>query len=334
MNLDALMNNENPSHSPPALRLALFVGKGGVGVSTCSAAYAYGRARHGARVLWIGSQQSAANSLLFGRQLTARPKRIASGLWARTIIPESAALHHLERIRDEMTLQAPAHLTKALHEQLQAMLLQPGTLEAALFDELITGLLQAKEVYDAVVLDLQGFALLRLLLSAARLQHWYALPEVTRRSWRARHDHKPSFLGTRRIRERLVARRNRLQLAMTQLSMSHGALIFVITDCSRLALMETEYQLAQMEHWGQLGCGVVLNKTPLDKTPQEQRLPVEASQGRLRAALLASLPVCPGGGEPLGLHGLQPLTDAMGQQGLLDADLVRKTQPFMVVPSS
>lgn len=331
MNLDALMNmnKENPSSScPPSLRIALFVGKGGVGVSTCSAAYAYGRARHGARVLWIGSQHSAANTLLFGRQLAARPKRITSGLWVRTIIPESAAQHHLERIRDEMTVQAPPHLVKTLHEQLQAMQLQPGTLEAALFDELITGLLQAQEVYDTVVVDLQGFALLRLLLSAARLQHWYALPEVTRGNWRIRQDHKPSFLGTRRIRERLVARRNRLQLAMTQLTMSHGTLIFVVSDCSRLALAETEHQLAQMEHWGRLGCGVVLNKIA-----QNQGMPVEASQGRLRAALLASLPLCPGG-EPLGLHGLQPLTDAMDQQGLLDADLVRKTQPFMAMPSS
>jgi arsenite-transporting ATPase len=327
MNPETLMKKDIFPRSPHGLRLALFTGKGGVGVSTCSAAYAYGRARHGSRMLWIGSQPGTAASMLFGRRLTARPRRIVSGLWARTIIPEVAALHHMERIRDEMTLQAPAHLIKGLHEQLQAMLLQPGTMEAALFDELITGVLQAEEVYDTVVLDLQGFALLRLLLSAARLQDWYTLPDTSRRSWRSRHHHRPGLLGARRIRERLLARRNRLQQAMSKLSFSHGTLAFVITDCSRLALVETEHQLAQIEQWGPLGCAVVLNKLAAG-----HRIPAEAAQGRLGSALLARLPVQKE--EPLGLHGLESLADAMGQQGLLDADLTLKTHPFMEIPSS
>lgn len=327
MNLGPLMNKEQTPRLPSTLRLALFVGKGGVGVSTCSAAYAYGRARQGARVLWIGSQPSAAATLLFGRRLTARPRRVTNSLWARMIIPESAALHHFERIRDEMTLQAPAHLLKGLHEQLQAMLLQPGTLEAALFDELITGLLQAEAIYDAVVIDLQGFPLLRLLLSAARLQDWYALPEAPQRDMRMRHDLGHGVLGAKRIRERLRARRNRLQQAMTQLGLSHGTLSFVITDCSRLALTETEHQLAQIEQWGQLGYAVILNKVAAT-----QVVPAEASQGRLRAALLARLPMQET--EPLGWHGLEPLTHAMDQQGLLDANLALKTQPSMEMPSS
>jgi len=154
---------------------AFFLGKGGVGKTTTSAAFALSLARSGKRVL-IASLDPAHNlGDVLGVKLSDTPKQVEGGLSALEIDLNSWVERYLKESRDEMKAIYSYNLTLNLESFFDIMKYSPGTEEYAMLWAIEHIRCNLSGDYDVVVYDTPPTALsLRFLAMPAISNLWIA----------------------------------------------------------------------------------------------------------------------------------------------------------------
>ncbi len=154
---------------------AFFLGKGGVGKTTMSAAFALSMARSGKRVL-IASLDPAHNlGDVLGARLADSPREVEKNLFALEVDLNYWVDKYLEESRDELATTYSYNLTFNLNSFFDIMKYSPGTEEYAVLWAIEHIRCDLSGGYDIVVYDTPPTALsLRFLAMPAISNMWIA----------------------------------------------------------------------------------------------------------------------------------------------------------------
>jgi arsenite-transporting ATPase len=152
-----------------------FGGKGGVGKTTVSCAYAHKCAADGVRTLVVSTDPAHSVSDVFDQSFGDDPEPVegVDRLDALEIDPEDEVQRHLQSIRESLSEQVSASMVSEINRQLEMAHGTPGAYESALFDAFVEVMREESDAYDRVVFDTAPTgSTLRLLGLPEFLEDW------------------------------------------------------------------------------------------------------------------------------------------------------------------
>lgn len=130
-----------------------FGGKGGVGKTTSSSAFAWSCAESGEKVLLVSTDPAHSLSDIFETKIGGDIQELAPNLFALEIDPESESRDYIRRIKKDMSQAVSPVVVNEIQKQLDAASVSPGSEESAIFDKLIEIINDFGPVYDRIVFD-------------------------------------------------------------------------------------------------------------------------------------------------------------------------------------
>ncbi|MFE8699218.1 ArsA family ATPase [Cytobacillus sp. FJAT-54145] len=128
-------------------------GKGGVGKSTSSAAFAYLLSQKGRKVLLVSTDPAHNTGDLFHVELDGRVTAVLPGLDILEINSEQESKNYIETVKDNLKGLVKATMINEVHRQIDLAATSPGAEEAALFDRITSIILEEGNHYDSIVFD-------------------------------------------------------------------------------------------------------------------------------------------------------------------------------------
>lgn len=244
-----------------------FGGKGGVGKTTVSCAYAVQSARDGYRTLVVSTDPAHSVTDVFDQPFDddASPVEGIDNLEAMQIDPEEEVTRHLNEIRQDLSEQVSASMVNEINRQLEMSHDTPGAYESALFDRFIE-VMRSAEPYDRVVFDTSPTgSTLRLLGLPELLEGWIERLMYKRRT--SIDLFEKAAIGNnepRRVMDgdpvlaRLQKRKEFFEFAGSTLK--EDAAFFLVLNPDELSLNETERAVEAMTESGLSVRGLVANR--------------------------------------------------------------------------
>ncbi len=224
-------------------RILFFGGKGGVGKTSCSGAFAYARASEGNKVLLVSTDPAHSVSDLFERKIGSDIVELKPNLCATEINPEEESEKYFSKIRASIRQVYSVVIIEEINKQLDAAKLSPGTNESALFDRMVEIINETSEEYDFIVFDTAPTGhTLRLLTLPELLSSWV---DVLLSKRRKTVRYKEMISGDRSLVEndeivKILTRRKRNLTKAREILIDSGKLGFVfVLNAEKLAIDET-----------------------------------------------------------------------------------------------
>ncbi|MBT2216245.1 TRC40/GET3/ArsA family transport-energizing ATPase [Virgibacillus dakarensis] len=132
----------------------IFVGgKGGVGKSTSAAAIAWKAAKDGYKTLLVSTDPAHNLGDIFNHKIGGTITRITGKLQALEIDPEIETNNYIKGVKENIKGVVHSGMIAEVHRQLDTAKASPGADEAALFDKLITIILEEGKHFDKLIFD-------------------------------------------------------------------------------------------------------------------------------------------------------------------------------------
>lgn len=132
----------------------IFVGgKGGVGKSTSSAAIALKAAKQGYKTLLISTDPAHNVGHIFNKKIGGKVTEIEKNLAALEIDPNRETDLYIKSVKENIKGTVQPTMMEEVHRQLDTAKASPGADEAALFDKLISIIIEESDQYDKLVFD-------------------------------------------------------------------------------------------------------------------------------------------------------------------------------------
>lgn len=132
----------------------LFVGgKGGVGKSTSAAAIAWNFAKQGKRTLLVSTDPAHNVGDIFDTKIGGEGKEVAPNLIALEIDPETETTKYIDQVKLNVKGTVNPTMMQEVYRQLDTAKASPGADEAALFDKIVSIVLDEQPNYDRIVFD-------------------------------------------------------------------------------------------------------------------------------------------------------------------------------------
>ncbi|MFB6250295.1 MAG: ArsA family ATPase [Halobellus sp.] len=256
-----------------------FGGKGGVGKTTVSSAYALRCARADLRTLIVSTDPAHSTSDVFDQQFDDDPSSVKGldGLDAMEIDPESETERHLMETKRAMSDQVSAAMVNEIDRQIEMAHQTPGAYEAALMDRFIEVMREADE-YDRVVFDTSPTGgTLRLLSLPDLLEGW--IDRLAHKRERAIELYERAAIGNNEPRrvmdgdpilDRLRTRKERFEFAGDRLR--NDAAFFLVVNPDELSLRETRRAVEELYSYDLDVRGLAVNRlTPEPESHEEGR---------------------------------------------------------------
>lgn len=128
-------------------------GKGGVGKSTSAAAFALKHANEGLKTLLVSTDPAHNIGDIFQMSIGGKIKKVYPTLYALEIDPDRETTNYIQTVKNNIKGVVNATMMEEVHRQLDTAKASPGADEAALFDRLITILLEESGNFDKIVID-------------------------------------------------------------------------------------------------------------------------------------------------------------------------------------
>ena len=248
-------------------KFVFFGGKGGVGKTTVSSAYALKCANAGLNTLVVSTDPAHSTSDVFDQQFDDDPQPVdgIENLSAMEIDPEDEVQRHLQNVRRQMGDQVSPAIVNEIDRQIQLAHETPGAYEAALFDRFIH-VMQHSEEFDRVVFDTSPTGgTLRLLSLPEFLGDW--IERLVSKRLKSIDLFEKAAIGEKRaeqkakedpIIERLKDRKEKFEFAGDTLR--NDAAFFLVLNPDELSLNETERAIDQLRDYDLAVAGLVINK--------------------------------------------------------------------------
>lgn len=137
-------------------RVVFFGGKGGVGKTTCSSAFALGASRRGREVLLVSTDPAHSTADIFQREIGSEARSLAPKLSAIEIDAQKETLRYVARVKQDIERMFSPTVVRQARRQIDLAAGSPGLAEVALLDRMID-LIVANESprapYDLIVFD-------------------------------------------------------------------------------------------------------------------------------------------------------------------------------------
>ncbi len=246
-------------------QVVFFGGKGGVGKTTCSSAFALAASAHGQRVLLVSTDPAHSTSDIFERHIGPKECQLAPNLSALEIDGEAEAARYIADVkRDIQRMFSPGVVTQA-HRQIEMAAASPGMTEVALLDRMIDLIVDRQHAFDLIVFDTaptgHTLQLLRMPDAMASwiqalVKHRRAVVEIDRGAEQSMEEAQaadPVLAALTRRQVRLA----RLRSTLMDRSRTSFALV---TIPERLAIEETVRAAALLEDTGVDVGGLIVNR--------------------------------------------------------------------------
>ena len=272
-----------------------FGGKGGVGKTTVSSAYAYKCATAGLETLVVSTDPAHSTSDVFDQQFSDDPAPVEGidNLHAMEIDPDDEVERHLMETKRAMGDQVSPAMVNEIDRQLEMAHQTPGAYEAALFDRFVSVMRDTD--YDRVVFDTSPTGgTLRLLSLPAFLEGW--IDRLLYKRKKSIDLYEKAAIGNNEPRRmmdgdpiiaRLQARKEQFEFAGRTLREQAG--FFLVVNPDELSLKETSRAVDELLEAGLSVEGLAVNKLTPEPDPEEEgrgarflRDRVETEQQRLR----------------------------------------------------
>ena len=128
-------------------------GKGGVGKTTCSAAYALKCAKSGEKTLLVSTDPAHSTSDIFSIKISDEITNILPNLDAIEISGAKESKLYMDKVRQSLKNVVSPIIIEQINKQIDAASISPGTEEAALFDKMVEIITERSTDYDKIVFD-------------------------------------------------------------------------------------------------------------------------------------------------------------------------------------
>jgi len=248
-------------------RFVFFGGKGGVGKTTVSSAYALKCADAGLETLVVSTDPAHSTADVFDQPFDDEPRPVEGyeGLWAMELDPEEEVERHMAEIKRRMGDQVSPAIVNQIDRQIELAHHTPGAYEAALFDRFIEVMREADD-YDRVVFDTSPTGgTLRLLSLPDVLEDWIDRLREKRAASIDRYE--MAAIGNKEPRrsaegdpiiEHLSDRREKFAFAGRMLR-DHAA-FYLVLNPDDLSIRETERAIEELREQGLSVAGLVINR--------------------------------------------------------------------------
>ncbi|EJN60007.1 ArsA family ATPase [Halogranum rubrum] len=270
-------------------KFVFFGGKGGVGKTTVSSAYALKCANAGLDTLVVSTDPAHSTSDVFDQQFSDTPQPVdgVQRLWAMEIDPDDEVERHLMETKRALGDQVSAGMVNEIDRQIEMAHQTPGAYESALFDRFIEVMRESDE-YDRVVFDTSPTGgTLRLLSLPAFLEGWIERLLMKRKQSvklferAAIGNNEPRrMMDGDPIIARLEARKEQFEFAGRVLR--DEAAFFLVVNPDELSIRETRRAVERLHDYGLDVQGLVVNK--LSPEPGEDEEGIGARFLRQRVA--------------------------------------------------
>ena len=154
--------------------MIIFIGgKGGVGKTTCSAAYALKSAKDNLKTLLISTDPAHSTSDIFEIDIRDEITNIMPNLDALEINAARESKEYMDRVRLSLKNVVSPIIIEQIDKQIDAAAISPGTEEAALFDKMVDIITHENSRYDKIIFDTAPTGhTLRLLTLPELLGSW------------------------------------------------------------------------------------------------------------------------------------------------------------------
>ncbi|QSW99879.1 ArsA family ATPase [Haloterrigena alkaliphila] len=260
-------------------RFTFFGGKGGVGKTTVSSAYALECANAGLETLVVSTDPAHSTADVFDQEFGDDPRPVEGydGLSAMEIDPEQEVQDHLMELRQQLNAQLSATMVNEVELQLEMAHQTPGAYEAALFDRFVE-VMRTADDYDRVVFDTSPTgSTLRLLALPELLERW--IDRLIDKRERSIDLYEKAAIGNqepRRVMEgdpilaRLQGRKERFEFAGEVLR--EDASFYLVLNPDELSIRETARSLETLAEADLPVRGLVVNRlTPEPEAHEEGR---------------------------------------------------------------
>ncbi len=263
--------------------VVFFGGKGGVGKTTCAAAFARLAASSGRRTLLVSTDPAHSTADVLATPLGPEEREVAPRLSALEIDAAAEAAAYVERVRGHLGRVTPPHLRAEMERQIELARVSPGAEEAALFDRMAALVDAVGGRYDLLVFDTAPTGhTLRLLTLPELLQAWVDGLLERRRNVERLSDMWRRMTVGRGAEERpedpieavlLERRRTFYRVRTLLLDERRSAFVFVLVP-ERLPILETSRAIEVLRRHHVPVAGLIVNRV----------LPVEAGESGFFAA--------------------------------------------------
>lgn len=246
-------------------QIVFFGGKGGVGKTTCSSAFALAASRRGQRVLLVSTDPAHSTSDIFDRPIGPRERELSPSLSAIEIDGEREAARYVDGVKRDIQRMFSPNVVRQAQRQIEMAAASPGLIEVALLDRIIELVVERGQVFDLIVFDTAptGHTLQLLRMPDAMttwiqalVRHRRAVVEIDRGAEQTRkeaEDADPVLAALSRRHERL----GRLRDTLLDRSRASFALV---TIPERLAIEETARAHVQLVETGVDVGGLIVNQ--------------------------------------------------------------------------
>jgi arsenite-transporting ATPase len=133
--------------------VVFFGGKGGVGKTTCSAAFALKASRSGRRVLLVSTDPAHSTSDIFERRIGGGITTLLPNLAAIEIDADEEAARYVSGVKRDIERMFSPGVVRQAHRQIDMAAASPGLAEVALLDRMIDLIVERENAYDLIVFD-------------------------------------------------------------------------------------------------------------------------------------------------------------------------------------
>ena len=225
-------------------QVVFFGGKGGVGKTTCSAAFALAASRRNKRVLLVSTDPAHSTSDIFERHIGGSECELLPNLSAIEIDADRESARYVRDVKRDIERMFSPGVVRQAHRQIDMAAASPGLAEVALLDRMIDLIVEREQLYDLVVFDTAptGHTLQLLRMPEAMttwiqalVKHRRALLEIDRGSG----EEQPAAALADPILAALERRHERLAQLRVRVTDRGWTSFVLVTIPERLAIEET-----------------------------------------------------------------------------------------------
>jgi arsenite-transporting ATPase len=258
-------------------RTVFFGGKGGVGKTTCSAAFALGASRRGRRVLLVSTDPAHSTADIFDRPIGAEPGPLLDRLWGLEIDAEREAARYVDRVKADIEKMFSADVVRRARTQIDLAAASPGLAEVALLERITDLILdndRAQPGFDLIVFDTAptGHTMQLLRMPEAMTAWIEALVKHRKAVLAIDHQSEAQRAAAAAADPVLTAleRRRRRLLELREHVTDRGRTSFVlVTIPERLAIDESTRAAETLRETALDVAGLVVNRVLPDDLPGE-----------------------------------------------------------------
>jgi arsenite-transporting ATPase len=251
-------------------KILFFGGKGGVGKTSCSTAYAIANAKKAKKTLLVSTDPAHSISDLFNINIGSSITYVNENLFGIEIDPKKESEEYINQIKSNLSDIISPIILEEINKQLDMASVSPGSHESALFDKIVEIVLDETEQFDTIIFDTAPTGhTIRLLSLPELLSGWMDLLIKKRKkgiSFKKMINKKQNEDPVLEILNRRKIRFERARILFVE---DKDVTFKFVTNAEKMPIEETKKSIILLNKYGINVSSIIINKILPDESNDE-----------------------------------------------------------------